>query len=509
MSPASVPPQLGSTAVATEPPATHAVAVVALGDFVDVLDATPLARQLAVLEARLRCVWFTTPEGARALRHNQDVHEVVVLEPGMPREELDRLLAERTWRARFDPLAAPTGFVPRGLSRFERMRLTCKLPWTQPPLPILRLDAQERAAARHCVARLPKGPKVLVECEGRHGERSFDAAHLERMLRTLAPLEPTVLLASSSPPGLGEGVHTAWPRTLWFHGGPRCGAEVLNACDLFVGAGGPFSAVARTDWVRPELARIERCADTLESSAGIPHLEDLTVCRDDARLDAALARATARLLFAPTIPPLVVPREGALAARSRAVAPLAAATRAGFRELALLARGPLRRPALVHEVVASADADTAASLALRTCEPASLDVVLALHVLHTLADPIHFLALAHDALAPAGVLLIAGPNGDSYARAVLGDAWPWREAVRHFDATTLRREVESLGFRIESMRSTLGEASPETVLRAIQEAEPGLAKAQVTQFFTDLLKAGRGEELVVVARKRGLERAQA
>lgn len=87
----------------------------------------------------------------------------------------------------------------------------------------------------------------------------------------------------------------------------------------------------------------------------------------------------------------------------------------------------------------------------------SFDVVVMRHVLEHLPSPMKAMEEVHRALRKGGLVAIETPNAASIGRFVLKDRWPSWDLPRHlhhFTPTTLRKLLETNGFRVAGMTST-------------------------------------------------------
>lgn len=504
-------------------PLPKRVAIVACGSPSEVVACTPLAHQLALLEPGVEETWFTTAFGREVLRGNPDVTAIEVLPEGSA--PCAATLAECGYGAVLEPLVDSDPAPPLGYSLSERIRWNSRLPWSVPPVPVLRLAPEEvRAAQRYC-ERLPAGRRVFVEAEpGDLDPREHDTC-LRELVATFAGADVTIVLGAAEPPAAFAALRALHPRIVWCREAVRTCAAILELCELFVGFGGRYSALSRTDACDPDLPRVEFTRDATASSSGYLHFRDLEAAFDLQRFRLALDRASAKLVGRPVRDHGTTTRSGPVcpSCESDAAAPelrgFVRCTRCGLvregepgsvpgRELsaeyrdafAAMARRLLGSPRTRRML------DLGAGLEgfLREVPAAeSLDLVLAPHVLHTTRHARELIAKAHRALVPGGLLAIATPNAGSYARGVLRERWPWSAAALHFSATTLRAELVQAGFAVIAVHTPLGAARAETVLGALVETVPKLQKHEVPGHFERLLRAWQGEELVVVGRKRG------
>jgi SAM-dependent methyltransferase len=158
------------------------------------------------------------------------------------------------------------------------------------------------------------------------------------------------------------------------------------------------------------------------------------------------------------------------------------------------------------------------------------DMVTLSQVIEHVTDPENLLRGLHAKLKPGGTLVLTTPNSRSLTRQLLGRRWlhwhiPFHQ--NHFNADALGRLLDRVGFRVERSSTftpvpwweyqaelllrppRLGEAHAyferaESALRSSRAGRALLAPA--TAIATAIAKAvdatGRGESLLVVARKR-------
>lgn len=84
--------------------------------------------------------------------------------------------------------------------------------------------------------------------------------------------------------------------------------------------------------------------------------------------------------------------------------------------------------------------------------PGSVDVMIAHHVIEHLDDPLGFVRLAHEALAPGGLFIVGTPNFASPAARLFGDRFRLLQDPTHvslFTDDSLMRLLRDTGFRVE------------------------------------------------------------
>jgi len=112
--------------------------------------------------------------------------------------------------------------------------------------------------------------------------------------------------------------------------------------------------------------------------------------------------------------------------------------------------------------VAAAHASGAATVRQGTLETSPLreerwQMIRFFHVLEHVPDPAATLAVAHDALAPDGRLVVGVPNFGAAVRRLVGGSWDGMEVPRHlthFTAAGLRALMDATGFRVDRLRTT-------------------------------------------------------
>jgi 2-polyprenyl-3-methyl-5-hydroxy-6-metoxy-1,4-benzoquinol methylase len=158
------------------------------------------------------------------------------------------------------------------------------------------------------------------------------------------------------------------------------------------------------------------------------------------------------------------------------------------------------------------------SIDLRDVEPKSFDVVTAFHVLEHCSSPRAFVRQCAACLASGGVLLLDVPNYGCHNSRRLREQWPYLYADLHlyqFTMKTLRRYLESSGFRVVSVRrlggygpvedygSVPGRETAWSVKKSLQEFRHAIALIPGAKSFLRWLiwhALGYGEFIRIVAR---------
>lgn len=105
--------------------------------------------------------------------------------------------------------------------------------------------------------------------------------------------------------------------------------------------------------------------------------------------------------------------------------------------------------------------------------PSSFDLILAIHVVEHLDDPLAVLVSCHEALRPSGLLYLMTPNADSGGLRVFGEHWWNLEDPTHVRFFSKRSIGEMLGragftrYRVSLPRSDGGTMEAASVLRTL------------------------------------------
>ena len=105
--------------------------------------------------------------------------------------------------------------------------------------------------------------------------------------------------------------------------------------------------------------------------------------------------------------------------------------------------------------------------------PGAFDAISIWHVLEHLPDPDQTLRHSRRWIAPAGVLLVAVPNADSWQARLFRGSWFHLDPPRHlhhFGRRSLRSALERAGFRIERLETLSWEQNVYGVLQSALNA---------------------------------------
>ena len=459
----------------------------------DVLAATPIARQLKADEPDCRVTWFTAAAHADVLAENPFVDNVVVL-PGDPLAldaEIPQLRQWRAWKRFFTPAAYMNYAARPGASVFDLVRAGAGLEWSVPFEFTLRLRAAEVRQAQRYGARLPAGPKILVETEYFSAQSIWEDDWAFALADGLRAIDPVLVFTAASRPRFLDELADRHPKSVWCREPWRHNAELYNLCDAFVGVSSGISALTYSNWCRRDVPHLEIVKDEHYGGAELHHHEDLISCFSRAAFDAALAELAARLggPTPPPRPPLPTPAPVTIPRPPRTSVPAA-----------LLAEA--KRHGQGNDwLVLDSDAEPMQELGARA--PGSLDGLVLAHLLQRAPDPAELLRLAARTLRPAGVLLCTAPNPRGVCAQTLGERWPWRSDL------PLRRLLAECGFQVFDWRTAASGIPRELPLQALARLAPDAVQQQGEGLLAAVERAGKGEEIIAFARPRARAREAA
>ncbi|HEX9081421.1 MAG TPA: methyltransferase domain-containing protein, partial [Holophagaceae bacterium] len=551
----------------------------------DVLNLTPVARQLKADHPGCRIVWFTSEACAPLLAGNPYIDELVAL-PGAPKAldaELPRLQASRPWTRFLAPAPYLNYDKSPGGSLWDLYRAAPGLRWTEGLEPVLVLDPEEVRRAEAWWSSLPPGPRILVEWEFTSEQSRFDEAAAFEMAARLADLDPLFIFSGRRLPDHFDRFaarHRAIGCTEPF----RLNAVFYNRCDAFIGVSSGLTALSGSTACRSDVPSVEYVRGEHWSSAGLGKHTERMYAFTPRRFSEALDRLRIRLLdlrWAPDTTPRCPPLERLADGRERVACPACGDTTARpSREgeivecaaCALVYRrlrsspppeaarprsagqeGTARRPDLVDQLLAlgtvppdgllvdvqcgrgdllleardrglrtlgfesnAAAADVARdSFGLEVRSESFVDTSLAEgsahavvfhHSLERASEPAAVLDRAAYLLEAGGLLVVATPNFQGLGSEALRDRWEGLgtpETVTFFTPQTLRTCVLQAGFDILSCTTQAGPGEDAKLRSLLQKLEPGATEARCQDLRKALEAAGRGEEIRLIARKRG------
>ncbi len=141
--------------------------------------------------------------------------------------------------------------------------------------------------------------------------------------------------------------------------------------------------------------------------------------------------------------------------------------------------------------------------------PPDFDVITIWDVLEHFANPRRELELAHDRLAPGGILALTTMDVSSRFARMLGRRWPWlmRMHLFYFNRSTLAQTLEETGFEVLSIEScrrivSLGYLLKklETYTRPVARAAAGVATSTGAAAWS--VPVNFGDIMIAVARRK-------
>ncbi|MHC5062784.1 MAG: glycosyltransferase family 9 protein [Planctomycetota bacterium] len=533
----------------------------------DTIHATPIAWQLKMDQQDCHVVWFTSQDSACILENNPHVDELVVLEGSAAElnEQLDQLRSQRDWSKFITPDPALQRGAHPDLAEVDLIRQSAQVNWLVPFRPVMRLSVAEEMQARRYWRRLPAGPKILVEVN--HARSSiWQEDFRQDLIDCFGHLEPTfVFISEDQVAGLDE-FSAAWPRTVWCREPFRLAGEFLNLCDAFISIGADYTALSYADCCNRDLLQVEVVVGAAWSGMPYAHRENVYYAFSRERYRESIQAMAARMAggFEPDFSPRH-PRVGqpSMCPSCGEDLPAGSAARgAGFVQCAqcllvyqAISSPPealdspldlsayqremraehLRRavsewggdPSEAQLVDLSATpglTEMAESLGMRCLSlnasdldrlelsESLADIVFLPHVLQSQVHPREFLERVEFMLALDGIAYVTLPNIGSLGYATVGDRWPWYGAERnacHLPVQYLRNRLSEMGLWIEHCDSMPGEF-PLAELEAIyRQGRPNMDAAGFRKLVQAVCQQACGEELRMVARKRGMSKARA
>ncbi len=542
----------------------------------DILNCTPVARQLKLNEPDCLITWFTSERGAMALEHNPHVDEVVAL-PGDP-VKLDERVLElkrlRPWTRFLTPAPYMNYQAAPGGSLFEILRASAGIPLTVPFRPVLRLREDEIREARAYWESLPGGPRILVETEFYSQQSRWNRSNAFDLVERLAPVSPLLVFTARTCPEFLDDLREVYPRAVWCQAPFRQNAELYNLCDAFIGVSSGITCLTISTHCRDDIPSIEYVRAEHWASAHWDFVDEHTYCFTYARFLAALDGLAARLQGRDHEPDFRSPWAPLSSGASRGIevrCPNCGTNRwlphwlgaslvqcracdmvyARLKEISTEATPqmpdsegllPLRRAQLRDvgpdippqaRVVEFGCRDLAFR---RACEEAghtfiafdapvsladgrtinatpfreaalpegSADLVACFHGLQQDDHPGSILEKAAHVLRVDGALLVTTPNLESLCASFLGPNWPWAagQAVL-LDRKMLRNLLFEAGFALTFCTTTSGEFGT-SIPRELIARERGVHDPAAQMQILERLEAiGKGEEILVIARRRG------
>jgi len=144
-------------------------------------------------------------------------------------------------------------------------------------------------------------------------------------------------------------------------------------------------------------------------------------------------------------------------------------------------------------------------------EENSVDFIIMNHSLEHVPYPFEFLEKINQVLKPDGIFFCMVPNFDSFLSDVLQDNWLWIEREVHytqFTPNTFKHVLPQAGFYIEKLFTTTGDYGEEVPISKLKEFYPDQSDLRYKELLTCLNNMGKGEQINVIARKRGSSKSR-
>jgi len=132
------------------------------------------------------------------------------------------------------------------------------------------------------------------------------------------------------------------------------------------------------------------------------------------------------------------------------------------------------------------------------------DIVTMNNVLEHTLNPLAELKKAYSIMKPSGILYLGVPNWDSVVSRIEGYNWKmksWPNHLFYFTADTLGRMLEKAGFTVRESFTFMGESDYSDDAKIIRERLLLTDDQEIRQVIECFWKIGKGQELVVIARK--------
>ena len=270
----------------------------------DVLNLTPVARQLRHDHPEAHIQWFTSKACEPALRHNPDLDEVVIQEGEWA--DLDAGILSLAESGDFDDFYAPAPYLnyeaAPGGSLWDLYRAAPGLDWTEPVVPVLQLTPEEIQEARAWWDALEPGPRILIECDAHSQQSPWSLTTVDLVHELLGGLNPLYVFTARDLPAEvariqslgGRAVHCGLP---W-----RLNAELFNRCDAFLGISSGISALTGSTACRVDVPSVEFVRGEHWSTAGLGRHRRRRFAYSEGRYRAALQALSLELSGAASLP---------------------------------------------------------------------------------------------------------------------------------------------------------------------------------------------------------------
>jgi ADP-heptose:LPS heptosyltransferase/SAM-dependent methyltransferase len=270
----------------------------------DILNCTPIARQLRLDHPDARITWITSERFAFLLDQNPHIDELMAV-PGDPKALADRMeefRRLRPWTRFIDPAPYRNYQLAPGGSLLEIIRASAGLTWSAPPRSVMRLKPEEIAEARAYWATLPEGLRILLETDFLSDQSPWTDACAFEVLDVFRDLDPALVFTSRRRPAFLDELQARHPKVFWCELGFRPNAELYNLCDAFIGVSSGLSCLSLTDHCRRDVPSLEftRGDHWSLATSGVPL--DRRYCYSHLRFREGLENLKSRLMGGPAEP---------------------------------------------------------------------------------------------------------------------------------------------------------------------------------------------------------------
>lgn len=237
----------------------------------DVLNLTPLASQLRSDHPEARITWFTSRACAPALEGNPHLDEIVILDgdPILLDRQIPSLAHSRPWSQFFDPAPYRNYQKVPGGSLWDLYRASWRHDPKAPLVPVMRLTDEEIHHATTWWNSLPKGPRILLECDARSQQTQWNADAVGLLVDALGSANPLFVVSAQQPPREVERFRALGARVVYCGRPWRENAIFYNLADAFIGISSGISALSGSDLCRSDLPSVEYVRGEHWSTAGL------------------------------------------------------------------------------------------------------------------------------------------------------------------------------------------------------------------------------------------------
>ncbi|MFN8362071.1 MAG: glycosyltransferase [Candidatus Kapaibacterium sp.] len=263
----------------------------------DILNCTPIAKQLKINEPDCHITWFTAAKYRFILENNPYIDEIRTLDGDVLALDADipRLKAERAWTRFFTPAPYMNYDALPGGSLLDLIKTAANLEWSIEFIPSFSLSEAEKKTARAYWKALPPGKKILVETEFYSEQSHWKDDYAFEMAEILREINPVYVFTAKNKPPFFDEFHEKYPRSIWCAEPFRLNAEFFNLADAFIGVSSGISCVTFSDYCRRDVPRIEVSRGEHWSAAGYAHLSELYICYHRTRFKEAVHSLAVRL----------------------------------------------------------------------------------------------------------------------------------------------------------------------------------------------------------------------